>query len=368
MKSVALAPIKRGTRVLLRADFNVPIKNNKVTDPFRIIKTLPTINFLKKKNAKIIVVTHAGDDGSQTLTPIAKVLAKHTRVTFIPALFGVSVETALANMKNGDVVLLENVRSEKGEKTNDEKFARALALYADIFVNDAFPVSHRAHASIVGVPKFLPAFAGLQLEKEVRELSQAFNPKHPFLFVLGGNKFSTKMPLIKKFTKLADHILIGGALANDLLKAKGYEVGVSLTEEGYDVTIVLKNKKLILPIDVVTEHGTKSRTVSVNSVSKNEIIVDVGPQTIKNLAPIIKKAKFVLFNGTLGKGSYLTASKMLLTMMAKSKAKTIIGGGDTVSVVSKFKMEKKFSFVSTGGGATLAFLAEGTLPGIKALK
>ena len=370
MTSITAAKIKKGTTVLLRADFNVPIVKNKVVGPFRIVKTLPTINYLLKKGAKVILISHAGDDGSQTLEPVYQVLKKYIPVTFVPAVFGVTVEKALAEMKPGTAVLLENLRSEPGEKKNDPKFAKALASYADIYVNDAFPVSHRAHASLVGVPKYLPHYAGFQMEQEVKHLAMAHNPKHPFLFILGGNKFSTKMPLIKKFAKSADHFFIGGALLNDLLLAKGYEIGKSVCEAGYDVTAVLKNKKLLLPIDLVVKQGEKIRICAPYEVKHSESIMDVGPETIKYVLSVASVAKFVLWNGPVGYYDlpYTPGTKNLVKGLSKIKGDVLIGGGDTVAVVSQLKLEKKFKFVSTGGGATLDFLVAGTLPGIQALK
>ncbi len=369
MKSLSQAKIKKGTRVLVRADFNVPIQDGKVLDAFRIVKTLPTITYLLKKGAKVILISHAGE-GDQTLAPVASILKKHIATTFVPALSGASVDQALLNQKEGTAVLLENLRTEAGEKKNDPKFAQMLASYAEVFVNDAFPVSHRAHASIVGIPKYLPSYAGLQMEQEIKHLELAHSPKHPFLFILGGNKFSTKMPLIKKFAKAADHIFIGGALLNDLLQAKGYEIGKSAFEEGYDVSAILKNKKLIVPIDLVVAKGAKSRICSPYEVAKDEVIMDVGPETIKYINSIAKVSKFILWNGPIGfyEKGFDVGSKMLLKGLAASKGDTIIGGGDTVELVNKLKMEKEFKFVSTGGGATLDFLASGTLPGIKALK
>ncbi|MFZ2072819.1 MAG: phosphoglycerate kinase, partial [Minisyncoccia bacterium] len=222
-----------------------------------------------------------------------------------------------------------------------------------------------------GIPKYLPSYAGFQLEEEVKNLSKAIkNPKHPFLFILGGAKFSTKMPLIKKYLKLADNVFIGGALLNDFLKAEGYETGKSLVDDSKGIKEILKNKKLILPIDVVVKNGDKLINKKVYEVKKDEIILDVGKESIKLLEPYIKKSKLILLNGPMGKyeegGD--AATKKILNLVSKSKANTIIGGGDTVELVSEMKKEKDFSFVSTGGGATLEFLANGTLPGIKALK
>lgn len=339
MRNVKQIENLKGKTVLLRVDFNVPIKNGKVEDSFRIIKALPTIKFLLKGGAKVVLITHLGEDGTASLAPVIK--------SFF----------AISKINKNKVTFLENIRKFPGEKKNDQIFAKKLAAMGDIYVNDAFSVSHREHASIVSLPKYLPSFAGFQLEEEVKNLSHAFNKiKHPFLFILGGIKFSTKMPLVKKYLKLADYVFIGGALANDFLKAEGYEIGKSLvSKNNYGIGKLLKNKKLILPVDFIEKNGA---------------ILDIGKDSVKNLASIIKKSKLILWNGPLGKyeDGGAGATKKILKLVASSSAESIIGGGDTVTLISKMKMEKKFSFVSTGGGATLDFLANGTLPGIKALQ
>ena len=344
----------KGKTVLLRVDFNVPIKNGKVEDDFRIVKALPTIKFLQKRGVKMILITHLGKDGTASLKPVIK------------RFFTIS------KIAKNRVTFFDNIRKFPEEMKNDPAFAKKLSTLGDIYVNDAFSVSHRKHASIVSLPKYIPSFAGFQFEEEVKNLSHAFRKtKHPFLFILGGAKFSTKMPLIKKYLKLADHVFIGGALLNDFLKAKGYEVGQSLVSDAnYGIGELLKNKKLILPADVVVKSGDKFVNKKANEVKKDEIILDIGEKAVKNLAQFIKKSKLILWNGPLGKyeDRGAEATKKILKLVANSKSESIIGGGDTVALISKMKMEKKFSFVSTGGGATLDFLANGTLPGIKALK
>jgi phosphoglycerate kinase len=319
-------------------------------DDFRIKKALPTIKFLQKKGARVILISHLGEDGKESLKPVANRLKRYIKK---------------------DVVLLENIRHFKGEMKNDPKFAQKLAQLGDIYVNDAFSVSHRTHASIVGVPKYLPSYAGLQLEAEIKNLSHVFkNPKRPFLFILGGAKFSTKLPLIQKYLKLADQVFIGGAILNVFFKAKGYEIGKSVVDDlNYGVKDILKNKKLILPIDVLVQSGNRLINKKADQVRKNEYILDIGSESVKMIKPYIQKSKLILWNGPLGKyenGGDIATEK-ILKLVAHSGAESIIGGGDIVSIVSKLKIENKFTFVSTGGGATLEFLAKGTLPGIKAL-
>jgi phosphoglycerate kinase len=374
MKSIKEIESLKGKRVLVRVDFNVPILNNKVVDDFRIQKAIPTINFLAKKGAIVILISHAGEDGTQSLDVIAKVLKKYVdNATFIKStILSDETEELVKKLKPGSVTLLENIRREVGEKKNDVSFARGLSRLGDIYVNDAFSVSHRSHASVVSVAKFLPSFAGLQLVDEVKHLSiVSEDPKHPFLFILGGAKFETKLPLVKKYLPTADSLFIGGALSNQVFIEQGYEVGLSLVEQkNYNLPKLVKNPKIILPIDLLVSENKKTHFTKPNNITKNEHIYDIGPETIKKLEEEISKAKLILWNGPLGRleEGFDAGTKALLKAIAKSKAISIIGGGDTVEVISKFKMEKDFTFVSTGGGATLEFLAKGTLPGIKALK
>jgi len=364
----------KGKKVLLRVDFNVPLSadKKKVVDDFRIKKSLPTIEYLQKKGARVILIAHIGDDGSQTLLPAYKALLKYIpKAEFITTSpMSNETEALLAKIPNGSVTLLENIRREVGEKKNDVTFARGLSRLGDIYVNDAFSVSHRAHATIVGLPKFLPSYAGFQLEEEVKELSAAFEPKHPFLFILGGAKFSTKMPLVQRYVKIADTVYIGGALMNDFFKDMGYEVGKSLVdEEKTNLKHLRKFKNLILPVDVEVTEGKKHSFKKPNAIGREDTIVDIGPESTTALIALVNQAKFILWNGPLGKYElgFGGSTEKVLKAVANSKAKTIVGGGDTVALVSKLKLEKKFGFVSTGGGATLDFLAKGTLPGIQAL-
>jgi len=370
MRSIKELQNLKGKKVLVRVDFNLPIENGIVLGDFRVQKTLPTIEFLVQGGAKVILITHLGKN-ADTLAPVAEVLNKFIQVKFIDEVLGEKVKEAISKMNDGEVVMLQNLRKEKGEQACDEDFAKNLAKLADIYVNEAFPVSHREDASIVLLPKLLESYAGIQLENEVENLSAGFkNPERPFLFILGGAKFSTKVPLIEKYLELADNVFIGGALANNFLKARGVNIGNSLTDEtDSGIEEMLKNEKLIVPRDVVTQSGDKLVGKGINEIEPTDIIVDIGEETIKNLESYIQNAKLILWNGPLGKYEVggEKGTKKILKIIADSKAKSIIGGGDTVAVISQMGIEGDFSFVSTGGGATLEFLATGTLPGIKAL-
>lgn len=366
-----IGSIKNKT-IILRADFNVPIEGGVVTDTFRIDKTFPTLDYLVKKGAKVVILAHLGEDGSKSLLPVAKYLAKKKYKGYFENSENKEViRDSVMDLSAGEVLLVENIRRFEGEKKNDKKFAVFLASLGDAYVNDAFSVSHRAHASIVGIPKLIPGFAGMQLETEIKMLSKALKPKHPFFFILGGAKFDTKLPLLKKYTTAADAVFVGGALANTLLKKKGFEVGVSLAEDNVAIApALLKNSKLLLPMDVTVLRGKKLLEVAVEEVESGDNIVDTSTETLTRLKPLIEKAKLIVWNGPLSKSGLNddAGTIELLKLLKKSKAETIIGGGDTAEIIHKMKMEKDFTFVSTGGGATLDFLANGTLSGIKALK
>ncbi len=367
MISIEEAKDLKGKRVLVRVDFNVPIAGGAITDDFRIKKTLPLIEFLRNAGAKVILVAHLENEENDSLLPIFQYLEKLFPICFIPDFLSEAGKSALSLHEAGEVVLLENIRRYEGEKKNDPEFAEQLADIADVYVNEAFSVSHRSHASIVGVPKFLPHYAGFLLKNEVDNLSKAFKPVHPFIFILAGAKFETKLPLVEKFLKLADSVFIGGALANDLLKAQGFPVGASLvSDSSIDLSAIAKNPKLILPSDLVLE-GKK--LVSKDGAGDADRILDAGPATIAELKKVIAGAKFVLWNGTLGycEGGYTEGTESLAKVIVESKAEAVVGGGDTLAAIADLKIFDKFSFVSTGGGAMLDFLAHETLPGIDAL-
>lgn len=374
MKLPTVKDIKnlKGKRVVLRLDFNVPIKNGKIVETMRIDRAMPTVEYLIKKKARVIILSHIGKDASSSLKPVVQYLNKSMKVGFVPDFRSDTTHAVVDGLAEGGVVVFENLRLDDRETSNDPEFAKYLASFGEVYVNDAFAVSHRAHASVVGITKYLPSYAGFLIADEIKHLSLALKPKHPFLFILGGAKFETKMPLMKKFMKIADQVFVGGILANDFFHDEGIEVGKSFVDKyNFKLLPLLKKGKIILPTDVVVRNGDgeKTATKNINELSSGDAIVDVGPQTIKNLAPVLKKAKLIVWNGPLGfyEGGFDKATVALLKAITETKATSIIGGGDTAVIVEKLGIEKKLSFVSTGGGATLDYLADGKLPGIEAI-
>ena len=379
MKTLKDIEYLSGVKVLVRVDFNVPIKNGVVAEDFRVRAALPTIEYLIGKGAKVILMSHleAADGANPSLAPVADALKKLGKEVMFIKDFNRAHDVINDQLKGGACALLENLRFFDGEKKNDPKFAKELASLGDLYVNDAFSVCHREHASVIGVPKYLPSYAGLQLEKEVANLSRAFHPTHPFLFILGGAKFDTKLPLLEKFIEIADSIFVGGALANDLLKAKGYAVGKSVVSKEddlrfkiYDLRKLAQNPKIILPLDIVNE---QKQVKLVNAIGAGDKNMDMGPATVDALKSIVTSAKFILWNGPLGlyengfKDATIELAKMI-SEATENGAESIVGGGDTLAAIAELGVQENFSFISTGGGAMLDFLAMGTLPGIESLK
>lgn len=361
------AEIEPGTRVLVRVDFNVPVVANAVRDGFRIERSLKTINYLKSCGAKIILISHIASVDS--LGPVSEFLSDLVPHTFITDLNSKEQLEGLENLKDGEVALLENLRLHPGEKGNSEEFAKLLSSLADIYVNDAFSVSHREHASVVGVPQFIPSFVGFLLAEEVETLSRALNPEKPLLFILGGAKFETKIPLVERFLGIADTVLIGGALANDIYKSKGLEVGTSLVSD-VDITNIATNERAISPEGVVVKRGDDILDIDVQDVQSNDLISDASPQWIEVLREKINSAKTILWNGPLGnyEAGFSQSSETLARLIAEAPGFSIIGGGDTVALIEELGIESGFNFISTGGGAMLDFLSSGTLPGIEAIR
>ncbi|MCA9354789.1 MAG: phosphoglycerate kinase [Candidatus Kaiserbacteria bacterium] len=363
MKDITKAGDLRGKYVLLRSSLNIPLKDGKVQNHVRLERALPTMRYLKEHGAKTIMIAHIGRDPEETLKPVFDEMQRYQSVHWGGDVLGDEFKERRELMAEGDILLAENIRQHEGETENDAAFVEQLAALADIYVNDAFAAAHREHASTYGVALKLPAYAGLTFVEEVDHLRKVLDPAAPALFILGGAKFDTKMPLVEKFLDIYEHVFIGGALANDILKAQGHEVGQSMVSEVSLVdSPIVTNKKLLAPIDVVVD-GSEGRAVKrPDQVTKEEKILDVGPMTIDMLATYIEKAETILWNGPLGayELGYTQATEITARHIAGAEGYSVIGGGDTVAAVEKLQINECFGFVSIAGGAMLAFLEHGS--------
>ena len=391
MKSIKDQENLSQKKVLLRLDLNVPLKKGLITDQTRIDKILPIINFLLSKNSRIIVVSHVGrpkgeKNSSLSLKPICKILEKkiNRRVNLISDdVFQLKKED-LFKHKNDEIIFLENIRFYREEEKNDPSFAKQLASLADLFVNDAFSCSHRAHASLCKITEFLPSFAGLQLEAELSALKKVTSEiKKPITCIIGGSKISTKIGIIKNLIPKFDNIIIVGGMANNILNHKGNQIGKSIKEENCEKIIneIFETSKqhscsIIFPIDVLVGKNLNSvsKAKELNEIEEDDLILDIGPKTINTIQRIIENSETVLWNGPAGyfenpnfaNGSYEIAN----AIVKKNKNKSIysvLGGGDTIALVNEINLIKNFNFVSTAGGAFLEYLEGKDLPGIKAL-
>lgn len=371
LPSIADLQDLEGKYVFLRTSLNVPIKDGKVSNDFRIIQSLPTIKLLIEKGAKVILCSHLGRGADESIAPVVEVLLKHIPVVFSSEVTGPMSTQKRNELQNGQVLLLENVRRDAREVENDPVFAQELAALADIFVNDDFAASHREHASLHAICKLLPSYAGLNCVHEYEELSKVMTPSSPSLFIIGGAKFETKMPLVEKYLDIYDHICIGGALVNDFLKAKGYEVGTSLVSDvSLEGSYLLAHPKILLPVDVVAVKDGVRRIADVSDVHHDESILDAGPKTIELLAPYIQDAKTILWNGPLGnyENGYQDQTTSCAKLIASASAYTVVGGGDTVAAIESLQFGDRYNFLSTAGGAMLTFLELGSLPALEALR
>jgi phosphoglycerate kinase len=377
----------KNKRVLVRVDFNVPLdKKGGITDDKRIRAALPTIKHLIKNRAIIILMSHLGKPEGEIIEALkmdnaAKRLQKllKKKVYKLDDCIGQDVEDFISEMAYGEIVLLENLRFYEEEEKNDPEFASSLADLADLYINDAFGTCHRTHASVEGVTRYIPSAAGFLLQKEIDILGSALaDPEKPFIAIMGGVKVSDKINAINNLLKKVDKLLIGGAMMFTFLKAKGISTGKSLVEDDKLnlAKSLLKKRKIILPADAVVAdkigEKAESKTVKVTEIPKNMIGVDIGPETIKQYKNIIKKARTIVWNGSLGVNEirrFAKGTNEIAKAMAKNrKAATIAGGGDTAAAIEKLRLEKKLTHVSTGGGASLEFLEGRTLPAIKALE
>ncbi|HEB75564.1 MAG TPA: phosphoglycerate kinase [Nitrospirae bacterium] len=380
----------KGKRVFIRVDFNVPLDDNlNITDDRRIRSALPTINYAIDEGAKVILASHLGRpkgkaDPRYSLAPVAKRLKRllNKDVVFAPDCIGPQVKNIIDKMQPGDVVVLENLRFHPGEEKNDEELAKALASLADFYVNDAFGTAHRNHASIVGVPKFLPAAAGFLLKKEIEYLKGVVNnPVRPFVAILGGAKVSGKIGVLENLESNVDKVLIGGGMAFTFIKAMGYEVGDSLVEgdmleTAHRIRTKLKERgvKFYLPVDCVIaqslDAGAETKIVPTLEIPKGWKALDIGPATAKLFSEAIQNAKTILWNGPMGVfeiDAFSRGTFAVARAIADAYALTIVGGGDTDLAVHRAGVSDSISFISTGGGATLQLLEGKELPGIAAL-
>ena len=379
-----------GKKVLVRVDFNVPLNDKgEITDDTRITASLPTIQYLLEQKAAVILMAHLGRPKGQvkpelSLAPVAKHLGKllGKKILFAPDCVGEAAQAAASKLKPGHILLLENLRFHKEEEKNDMDFAEKLASLADLYVNDGFGVSHRAHASVEGVTHFLPAAAGFQLEKEIQYVGKAVtNPLHPFVAIIGGAKVSDKIGVISNLLDKVDTLLIGGGMANTFLAAQGYKMGKSLVEEDkLDLAkeLLAKAKKnkvnMLLPTDLVmaaafapdAEHVTEK----VKNLNQAYMALDIGAETSKAYAEALADAKMIVWNGPMGvfeMDAFCKGTEAVAKAVAKSRATSIVGGGDSVAAIEKLGLAKRITHISTGGGASLEYLEGKVLPGVAAL-
>lgn len=380
-----------GKRVLIRVDFNVPLKEGVVKDDTRIRAALPTLNYiLEQKGTSVVVMSHFGRPKGQknpdfSMVPIGKkfeeLLGRPVKVA--PDVIGEEVKKEVESLKAGEVLLLENVRFYPDEEKNNPEFAKELASYGDIYVNDAFGTAHRAHASTEGVAHYLPSYAGFLIEKEVHFMAPLLeNPDKPFVAIIGGAKVSSKITVLESLVKTCNTIVIGGGMAYTFLKVQGHEVGKSLVEDDFADTAKAflkaakdKNVKVILPVDHVcaSEFDENAKPVAVDGIDipADLMGMDIGPKTTAAIVEELKSAKSVVWNGPMGVfefAQFAKGTEDVAKALAESKATTVVGGGDSVAAINKFGLASKISHVSTGGGASLEFLEGKVLPGIKALE
>ncbi len=361
----------RGQYVIVRSSCNVPLTpTGEVANLYRLKQSLPTIKYLSDQGARVIIVGHIGREATDTLRPVFQALAQFIPLKWAGTLGSDECSKTRMLLQDGEVMILENIRQDERESNNDRSLAVELAALADAYVNDAFDNIHRDHATMVALPELLPTFAGLNLHEELSHLVKVMTPEHPALFILGGAKFETKLPLIEKYLATYDYVFVGGALANDILLAKGYEVGTSLVSElSLRQASFLDDPKLIMPVDLVVESERGIRVAGLADVAKDEKIIDMGPGTIAKLSPYVAQAKTILWNGPLGlyeKGA-AGSTQAVANLIARTSAYSVLGGGDTVAAVEELGLNDKFGFVSTGGGAMLTLLEKGNTPALAAL-
>jgi phosphoglycerate kinase len=388
VKSVRDLPLE-GRRVLLRVDFNVPLDDGRVLDDTRIVETLPTVRHALERGARVLCASHLGKpkgkrEPKYTLAPVAVAFAEAlgAPVRFVSDCVGTEASAAAAALGPGEALLLENLRFHVGEEANDPAFAAALAELADVYVDDAFGAAHREHASVVGVPRLMAVKgAGLLLEKEVRALSRLLEPERPFAAVLGGAKISGKIDTLRVLARTADILLVGGGMANHFVEAIGLPVGKSLLEKdkvpvAREILDACKKegKTIALPSDFVVaaspDDGSRARTVAIDRIPADAMALDVGEKTVAQFQRLLRPARTVFWNGPMGvfeKPPFDRGTRAVAEILAGLDAFTVVGGGESVAAVHAAGVADRFKHISTGGGASLEFLTQGTLPGIQAL-
>ncbi len=382
MRSIREAKKINGKKIFLRVDFNVPILNGRIKDESKIIAALPTIRLLLRLRCPIILATHLGDpkgkkEAALSVKPLAERLEKIIGKRFCSlvradGLTDKKTERMAKELTAGQILFLENLRFNKGEEKNDVFFAKKLAGLADFYVNEAFSVCHRKHASISAIRKYLPAYSGLLLAEEIKNLDKIKKPAKPLVLIMGGSKISTKINLIKNLSSKSSHILIGGALANNFLKAAGREIGASLVDKESIAVAkkLLKNKKIVLPLDLAVKGRNGCSVKKIDKIIKTDSVLDIGLETIRFYAQIIKKAKTIVWNGPLGvfeEKNFRHGTLALATLVAaRSRGKTfgVVGGGETLEALKMTKMESGMDWISTGGGAMLSYLGGEKMPGL----
>ena len=380
----------KGKRVFVRVDFNVPMAEGKITDETRIRAAIPTIEALVNAGAKVILASHLGRPKGEVnenmrLTAVGERLSQlmNRPVKKLDESIGEAVEKAVAEMQDGDIVLLENVRFHKGEEKNDEELAKAFAKLADVYVNDAFGAAHRAHASTEGITKFVDtAVSGYLMQKELDVLGKALsNPERPFTAIIGGAKVKDKIGVIENLLEKVDHLIIGGGLSYTFTKAQGYSVGKSLLEEdkielarGFIEKAKEKGVQLHMPVDAVVANefskDAETQVVDIQNIPEDWMGLDIGPKTAEKYAEIIKNSKLIIWNGPMGvfeMDKFANGTKAVANAMAETEGYTVIGGGDSAAAVEKFGVADKMDHISTGGGASLELMEGKELPGIVAL-
>lgn len=379
-----------GKRIFVRVDFNVPMEDGAITDDTRIRAALPTIKHLVEQNAKIILASHLGRPKGEVveelrLDAVAFRLAELLRkpVLKLDESTGDDVKMVVANMKDGDIVLLENVRFHKGEEKNDDALAKEFSELADVYVNDAFGAAHRAHATTAGIAKYLPAVSGKLLEKELDVLGKALSaPERPFTAIIGGAKVKDKIGVIDNLLDIVDNLIIGGGLAYTFIKAQGNEIGNSLVEEDkielakqFMQKAQEKGVNFLMPVDAVIAKefaaDAENKVVEINGIPADWMGLDIGPKTAELYAETIKNSKLVIWNGPMGvfeMKAFANGTKAVANAMAETDGYTVIGGGDSAAAVEKFEVADKMDHISTGGGASLEFIEGKQLPGVEALQ